>query len=113
MTNQINAERRRFMRALAGGAALAPVVLLGISAPAGAGDLPQLAADDPTAMALGYVEDTANVDKARFPQHTAEQKCSNCQLIQGEDGAAWRPCQIFPGKAVAADGWCSAWVKKA
>ena len=29
------------------------------------------------------------------------------------DGAEWRPCSLFPGKSVAADGWCSAWVKKA
>ncbi len=113
MTDKIHAGRRRFMRMVAGGAAVAPIVLLGVSSPALAGDLPHLAADDPTAMALGYVEDTTAVDKARFPQHSDDQKCSNCQLIQGEDGAAWRPCQIFPGKAVAADGWCSAWVKKA
>ena len=34
-------------------------------------------------------------------------------LIQGNDGDAWRPCQIFPGKAVAAAGWCSVWAPKA
>ena len=33
-------------------------------------------------------------------------------LIQGNDGDAWRPCQIFPGKAVAAAGWCSVWAPK-
>jgi len=32
--------------------------------------------------------------------------------IQGEDGAEWRPCAIFPGKVVAAKGYCSAWLKK-
>ena len=28
-------------------------------------------------------------------------------------GDAWAPCAIFPGKQVAAKGWCAAWVKKA
>ncbi|MCC5853104.1 MAG: high-potential iron-sulfur protein, partial [Alkalimonas sp.] len=38
------------------------------------------------------------------------QYCHNCNLIQGED-ADWRPCAIFPGKLVANEGWCAAWVK--
>jgi hypothetical protein len=32
--------------------------------------------------------------------------------IQGEDGAEWRPCNLFPGKSVHAAGWCSAWAAK-
>jgi len=39
--------------------------------------------------------------------------CSNCALIQGNDGDEWRPCQIFPGKLVNANGWCSVWAPKA
>ncbi len=112
MINKIDGGRRRFIRVIAGGVSVAPIVLLGVSGPALADELPHLAADDPTGMALGYVEDTAAADSARFPQHSDEQKCSNCQLVQGGDGDEWRPCQLFPGKAVAADGWCSAWVKK-
>lgn len=76
-------------------------------------DLPVLSLDDPMAKALGYVEDTSTVDAAKYPKHAADQKCSNCQFIQGEDGADVRPCNLFPGKGVKAEGWCVSWVKKA
>lgn len=41
----------------------------------------------------------------------ADQFCHSCKFIQSDTGA-WRPCQIFPGKAVNADGWCSSWVQQ-
>ena len=67
--------------------------------------------NDASAAALGYKANTEDVDAAKFPQHSNDQLCKNCQLYQGsgESGA----CAIFPGKHVAAKGWCSAWVKKA
>ncbi|MDJ0656816.1 MAG: high-potential iron-sulfur protein [Xanthomonadales bacterium] len=113
MDNTSNPNRRKFLKTVAGSATIVPVVLAGGTGSAFGQDLPKLAADDPTAVALGYVEDTANADKAKFPNHSPDQKCENCQLILGADGADWRPCSIFPGKSVAKDGWCSAWVKKA
>jgi anaerobic selenocysteine-containing dehydrogenase len=58
--------------------------------------------DDPTAQALKYTHEST-VEGAH---------CSGCMYVQGEDGAAWRPCALFPGKMVNANGWCSAWVKK-
>ncbi len=76
----------------------------------------QLAMVDPKdaqASALGYAADTTKVDKAKYPKHAADQKCSNCQLYTGKAGEKSGPCGIFPGKAVATDAWCSAWVKKA
>ena len=77
-----------------------------------AGDLPQLAEDDPMAMAMKYVHDASAVDPASRPQAAEVQTCANCALIQGNDGDEWRPCQIFPGKAVAANGWCTVWAPK-
>jgi High potential iron-sulfur protein len=68
---------------------------------------------DPQAVALGYTHDTKKVDAKKFPKHVAAQKCNNCQLYQGKGNDPWGPCQLFPGKQVAANGWCSAWVKKA
>ena len=57
--------------------------------------------DDPTAKALAYTE-----------KSTMEgQTCANCSLYQG-GGAAAGPCPIFPGKDVAAAGWCKSWVAK-
>ncbi len=68
---------------------------------------------DPQAVALGYKSDTTKVDAKKFPKHTAEQKCNGCQLYGGKATDAAAPCAIFGGKRVAANGWCSAWVKKA
>jgi len=75
-------------------------------------DLPQLAEDDPLAMAMKYVHDASTVDPSTRANPAAEQNCANCALIQGNDGDEWRPCQIFPGKVVNADGWCSVWAPK-
>lgn len=78
-----------------------------------AGDLPQLTADDPMAKAMKYTHDASTVDASTRNNPAADQNCANCALIQGADGDTWRPCQIFPGKAVNAAGWCSVWAPKA
>ena len=78
-----------------------------------ADDLPQLSEDDPMAQAMKYTHDASTVDPSARNNPAPEQNCANCALIQGADGDAWRPCQIFPGKLVAAAGWCSVWAPKA
>jgi len=59
------------------------------------------------------VEDTKRADTKKFPKHSVDQKCSNCQLYQAKAADATGPCAIFAGKLVAGNGWCSAWAKKA
>jgi hypothetical protein len=76
-------------------------------------DAPTVSESDPTAQALGYKSNAAQVDKAKFPKFQAGQSCSNCQFFQGKAGAASGPCQMFGGKLVNSGGWCSAYVKKA
>jgi hypothetical protein len=75
-----------------------------------ADDLPKLDPSDPTAMALVYVEDPADLDKSNpaAARYQAGQTCANCIQIQGDSGD-YRPYGIFPGKTVAAAGWCSVW----
>lgn len=96
--------RRRFLTLvpLAGAAALARA-----QAPAGVDP------KDPNAVALGYVDDSAKVDKAKFPKFAAGQSCSSCALYQGAAGSASGPCPIFQNKLVPAKAWCNAYVKKA
>jgi hypothetical protein len=72
-----------------------------------------VAENDPQAVSLGYKADASKVDKAKFPKFAATQNCANCALYQAKPGAAAGACGIFPGKQVAAKGWCSAWAKKA
>ena len=68
---------------------------------------------DSAAVGLGYAADTTKVDAKKYPKHTKEQNCSNCQLYAGKAKEAAGPCPLFAGKQVAAQGWCSAYVKKA
>jgi hypothetical protein len=68
---------------------------------------------DPQAVGLGYVADTTKADTKKYPKHTKDQKCGNCALFQGKAGDAAGGCPLFGTKQVAANGWCSAWAKKA
>jgi hypothetical protein len=77
-----------------------------------AADKPHLAMNDPTAMALAYFEDAKKVDPKKFPTYKAGQLCSNCLQNTGKDGEAWRPCNLFPGKLVNANGWCKVYVAR-
>lgn len=68
----------------------------------------QVSESDPQAQALGYRKNAKQVDKTRFPRYAPGQVCSNCALYQA--GGA---CPLFAGRQVAANGWCSAYNRKA
>ena len=90
--------RRTFVKQALG--VTAGGLLAGRVAVAG-GHLPKLDPNDPQAQSFKYTHEST----------TEGQLCSNCQLFKGEK--EWGECAIFPGKEVAAKGWCQAWVKKA
>jgi hypothetical protein len=81
------------------------------AAPAATG--PMVDEKDPQAVALGYVADASKVDKAKHAKFEANQACANCQLYQGAADSQAGGCALFPGKQVAAKGWCSGYTKKA
>lgn len=60
-----------------------------------------LSADDPTAKMLNYTDKST----------TAGETCENCGIYQGGTNSTGA-CPIFPGKDVAATGWCKSWVAK-
>lgn len=94
--------RRHFLKAAAGTAAAFAALGL-LPRRTRAAQLPHLALDDPTANALQYTEDASSVKNALYkPGDT----CANCQFYQGASGEGFGPCQLFPGKAVNAKGWC-------
>jgi hypothetical protein len=104
--------RRETTKLILGTLAAVPVANL-LARRAAAQELPHLTEDDPSAKALMYHNDAKmamRVDKAGVP--AAEQFCHNCMFLQPGDGD-WRPCQLFPGKAVHVDGWCLTWTPKA
>ena len=109
--------RRRFLAIGAGAVAAVPLSTVVGSLKAYAQDGDKLAEDNPQAMALGYKHDASQVDTAKYPKRAgdegAKQFCHNCNLYQAKGEEGWGPCSIFPGKQVAAKGWCNAWVPKA
>jgi len=107
MTVPTNESRRRLLKRLTLGIALAPLAAAPLRE-AWAADAPLVSSDDPTAKALKYVSDVTQSKDAK-----PGSKCATCQLYQGAAGSAQGPCLLFPGKAVKADGWCSSWTKKA
>jgi len=93
--------RRKLVTMMGASAVAVPVSAL-------IGTLPSHAADgemvDPAsdqAVALQYVAESA----------TEGQMCSACTLYQGDDSSG--ACPLFPGSAVPAGAWCSAYTPKA
>jgi len=80
-------------------------------------ELEKVSLDNPTAKALGYQHDAANVDLQKYPQRgtedAANQYCRNCSLFTGGEGEGWGRCALFPGNLVNANGWCSGYTPKA
>jgi hypothetical protein len=74
--------------------------------------MPKLKVDDLQAKSLSYVEDATSIDGTKQPRYQSGQACSNCALFQKQDDPAWGGCSIFPGKLVAAAGWCSVYAPR-
>jgi hypothetical protein len=93
------------------------IPLVNLSGPVSAQDLPLVMESDATAMALGYKHNVADIDEMTFPRRSTEangdiQFCDNCIFYTGAAGAENGPCALFPGKSVAAKGWCNTWTLK-
>ena len=109
---QTDLNKRRTLLSLVAGASVV-VPFIGLQPAMAGGHLPKLDEESDQAKALGYKHDTTEVDGAAYPTHDPANKCSGCLLYTGKDGAEWGPCNIFPGKEVAAEGWCTAYAPKA
>jgi len=112
----VSESRRDAIKVMMGGLAAVPLMsLVGMTAAQakdlekgkkGKEELPRVDEEkDPTATALQYKH------KAPEDKEKAGQTCVTCQFIQADSGE-WRPCQLFPGKVVSAEGWCASWMKK-
>jgi hypothetical protein len=109
--NQIFSSRRNFLRGIASGLAVLPFAH-SLNAYAAAG-MPHLAASDPSAAALGYVENAAKLDPAKEAAFKKGSHCAGCSLYQAaQAGGGYAPCAAFPGKSVNANGWCRAYAAK-
>ncbi|HEY2679261.1 MAG TPA: high-potential iron-sulfur protein [Steroidobacteraceae bacterium] len=79
---------------------------------AAAAALPALDPNDPTAKALGFVNDNSQVDTKKFATFKPTQKCGTCAQFQGKPADATAACTIFAGKSVPQNGWCQVWAQK-
>ena len=103
-------DRRRLLKSALAGVIALPAA--GLVREAAAAELPHLDEKDPLAVAMAYTHDAKTVDATKIPQYKPGSHCANCIQLQGKEGDKWRPCNLFPGKLVAADGWCKVWVLK-
>lgn len=104
--NESIESRRRFLQLVAvtvGGACMG-----GLSMLAHADELPHLTDADPTAKVMNYIEDASASKNALYK---AGSTCANCQFYHGPD-VGYGTCQLFPGKAVNAKGWCTSYTPK-
>ena len=99
--------RRRFVKTAGAITAFGSAGLTGLQA--WADELPHVDEDSDMAKALSYRHDAQTVDAAK---RASDHYCYNCALYAGSNDEAWAGCSIFPGKAVAGRGWCSAWSPK-
>lgn len=92
----------------------------GAAPAAGGGDtnLVMVKESDQQAKNLGYVEDANKADTKRFPKRATpegkKQYCYNCMFYQAKGDPKTTkaaPCTLFPGKGVAAKGWCNSWAQ--
>lgn len=68
---------------------------------------------DPSAKAIGYIEDAAKIDPKKEPLFKPASRCRNCNFYQAVDAKAdSAPCTIFANQRVAGPGWCRAWAQK-
>ncbi len=102
--------RRDVLKGALMGVAAVPVAALLGRAEAASGEV------DPSesqAKNLGYVTDAKQVDAKANPNYKPGQICANClQVPKGKETGAKIPCNIFGGRAVAANGWCKVYVKR-
>jgi hypothetical protein len=104
-------DRRTLLKNVLVGVAALPAVGL-VREAAAAESAPRLDEADPLAKAMNYVHDAKKVDAAKNPQYKPGAHCANCMQLMGKEGDEWRPCNIFQGKLVNANGWCKVWVIK-
>jgi High potential iron-sulfur protein len=88
-------------------------VLVGSKATEAQQNPPPLLVDDknPQAQGLGYTQDATKVDPLANPMFKPGAHCANCLLVRGKAGEQWRPCFMFPGRLVNANGWCRGWTR--
>jgi hypothetical protein len=102
--------RRRFLKLATAGIAAAPFYGMPMIRRARAQE--KVSEDDELARQLGYKQDASQVDASKWPLYEKGHVCAKCQLFHGKQGDEWGPCDVFGGKFVRSQGWCSEWTER-
>jgi hypothetical protein len=102
--------RRRFLKLAAAGITAAPFGTMLVMPRARAQE--KVSEDDELARQLGYKQDAGQVDASKWPLYEKGHVCAKCQLFHGQQGDEWGPCDVFGGKLVHSEGWCSEWTER-
>jgi hypothetical protein len=102
-SSSANPQRRRIIRLIVAGAAIAPFAENPVTGMAAAADV--VKETDPAAVALMYKADaTKSADRKN-----AAASCDNCVLYTGNLRSPDGACVALATRLVAAKGWCNAW----
>lgn len=107
--------RRAFVSYAAISASALALGLVTRRASAAGESLPHLSDKDPMAKALHYTANAASVNKANNPSFKIGDRCAKCRFFQGkaDEASGYAGCQLYPGYAVNAKGWCSSYNARA
>jgi High potential iron-sulfur protein len=100
--------RQLMMKVLAAGTLLPALNLLPQTSQGA--DLKPLDSKDSAASALGFVAQSATA--SANPLYKKGQHCASCLHFLGKQADATGGCDIYAGRSVPADGWCSAWSQR-
>jgi hypothetical protein len=105
-----NYSRRWLLQQSLIAAAIIPAI--GIRSEAWGAPVPALTPADPAAGALGYTDNASSIDAKANPTYKVDQTCANCGQFRDNASDTRGACNVFPGKSVAAKGWCKVWAKR-
>lgn len=103
MTDKFSESRRRLLCSTLPAAGIVAMLPRGLYS----AELPHVEENDPTAIALKYKHDATESERTN-----PEAFCHNCRYFRGTQQTEWAPCDLFPGKSVAAQGWCNVWAMR-
>jgi hypothetical protein len=103
--------RRRFLKLAIAGISAAP--FCGTPMIRLARSQEKVSEDEELAQQLGYKQDASQIDASKWPLYEKGHVCAKCQLFHGQQGDGWGPCDVFGGKLVHSQGWCSEWTERA
>ena len=100
--------RHLMMKVLAAGTLLPALNFLPETSQAAA--LTPLDSKDSAASALGFVTQASTASSN--PLYKKGQHCATCMHFLGKPSDATGGCDIYAGRSVPGDGWCSAWTQR-